>query len=99
VFDSEKKYLLQRRNLGAAVEEGDHEDYITTETLGNSEAQTGKTYDKTLGRTETIRWQNNQYTDLADYHPKQKQEIKNKIKFIRSNKDSWRKAHLGQTRF
>lgn len=60
VWQSEKKYLPQKRNLGAAVEAGDHKDYVTAETLGNSEAWTGKTYNKTLGRTETMRWQNKQ---------------------------------------
>lgn len=36
MFDSENKYLPSRRNLDAAVEAGDSEDFIAAETLLNS---------------------------------------------------------------
>lgn len=45
--------MPKRKNLGAGVERGGHKDYVTVETLENSESWTGN---KAIERTETLRW-------------------------------------------
>lgn len=56
VWQSEKKFLAKRKNLGAVVERGAQKDYVTVEMLENSESWTGKTYNQATESSETLRW-------------------------------------------
>lgn len=56
VFESEKKFLPERKNSGAAVERGARKDYVTVETLENSVSWTGKTYNRAMESSEILRW-------------------------------------------